>query len=288
VSDPRQTGLWPSMVSVSHGRVHGVAPHLAPLSVHTTLRGREIYLTGQGRHAVEPGRLLILNAGQSARTLVPAGQAADSLSVLFSRGLAQDVLRSSTLTDEQLLDAPEDASATTPRFVERTYGLDPITADLLDRLSRGRETLARDEALHALLLRLLVLHRGLRPEIARMPARRARTRLELFRRLSRARDFLDASLDAPVSTDTLARVACIAPHRLIRVFRETYGETPHRYAVRRRIERAAHLLATTDLPLAEVAAAVGFQSVGSFGTLFRRLRGVSPGRTRRKGNFRDA
>ena len=288
MSDPRQTGLWPTLVSVSRGRTHGVAPHLAPLSVHTTLRGHEIYVTSQGRHAVEPGRLLILNAGQSARTVVPTGQATDSLSVLFSRALAKDVLRGATSTEEQLLDTPEDASATPPLFVERTYAIDATTALLLDGLVHRREGSSPDEALHALLLRLLVLHRGLRPEIARVPALRARTRIELFRRLSRARDFLDASLDAPVSTDSLARVACIAPHRLIRVFRETYGETPHRYAVRRRIERAARLLVTTDLPVAAVARAVGFESVGSFGMLFRRMRGVSPGRVRRKGNFRDA
>lgn len=265
---------------------------MAPLSVHTTLRGREIYLTGtgRGRHRVEPGRLLILNAGQSVRTWVPPGFAASSVSVLFSPTLAADVARCLTLSDERLLEWPEAGGDSSPvGFVEQVYPLDAATQHLLETLARdpGPAMGVREEDLHALLERMLVLHRGLRPQIARVPARRASTRLELYRRLSRARDFLDATLDRSVAISEVARVACIAPHRLIRLFRDTFGETPHRYAVRVRVDQAVRLLQTTDLPVAEVAQAVGFESVGSFGTLFHRLRGASPGALR-KGNFREA
>jgi AraC-like DNA-binding protein len=262
---------------------------VAPLSVHTALRGREVYLTTQGRHGVAPGRLLILNAGQSVRTWVPGGVTTDSLSVLFSPTLTADVTRCLDLPDEQLLEDPAgDAEASGATFVEQVYPVDAVTSTLLRTLAHDPRC---EEALHALLERMLILHRGLQPQVARVPARRASTRLEIYRRLSRARDFLDASCERPVSLDELARVACIAPHRLIRLFRDTFGETPHRYGVRSRIEHAAHLLAAGDRPVADVARAVGFESVGSFSTLFRRLRGVSPGalrRSHRKGKIREA
>jgi AraC family transcriptional regulator len=279
--------------AVFRGRTRGVAPHTAPLSVHTTLRGREVYLTRLGRHRVAPGRLLILNAGQSVRTWVPTG-VTDSVSVLFSPALAADVTRCLALTEERLLESPEADTPSEPApFVEQVYPIDPRTSVLLETLARapGPVAGAREEALHVLLERMLVLHRGLRPQIARVPALRASTRLEIYRRLSRARDLLDASPDRSVPLHEVARVACIAPHRLIRLFRDTFGETPHRYSVRVRVAHAARLLGARDRPVAEVARAVGFESVGSFSTLFRRLRGMSPGAARRspqKGNFREA
>jgi AraC family transcriptional regulator len=283
----------PGRTAVRRGRTRGVAPHTAPLSVHTALRGREVYLTRLGRHEVAPGRLLILNAGQSVRTWVPTG-VTDSVSVLFAPALAAGVTRCLASTEERLLDSPEaDAHSAPTTFVEQVYPLDPRTSALLQALAHhpGPVAGAREESLHVLLERLLVLHRGLRPQIARVPALRASTRVEIYRRLSRARDLLDASLDRSVPVDEVARVACVAPHRLIRLFRDTFGETPQRYAVRVRVAYAARLLGSTDLPVAEVARAVGFESVGSFSTLFRRLRGISPGaarRSRQKGNFREA
>jgi AraC family transcriptional regulator len=279
--------LATTVVVLHRGRTRGAAPHVAPLSIHTTLRGREVYLTAQGRHAVEPGRLLILNEGQTARTMTSDDQAVDSLSVLFDRSLATNVLRSLTQSPERLLDDPlGDGFTGEPiEFVERAYPVEPRTARLLGALARegGAAREGREEIVHALLERLLVLHRGLRAEVALVPALRAATRLEVFRRLCRARDFLDASLDRPVSLVALSRVACIAPHRLLRLYSATFGETPHRYAVRRRMERAAQLLAGSDLRVDEVARAVGFESAGSFSTRFRRLRGASPGAFRRRG-----
>jgi len=60
------------------------------------------------------------------------------------------------------------------------------------------------------------------------------------------------------------------------------GVGPYRYVVVRRIERARRLLTQTEMPLADIAAAVGFDSQSSFTARFRREAGVSPGRLRKQ------
>jgi len=74
----------------------------------------------------------------------------------------------------------------------------------------------------------------------------------------------------------LAALAQVSEAHFIRTFRRTFGETPHRYLQRRRIERAMALLRDTDQPVTEVAFAVGFGSLGTFSRTFRDIVGVSP------------
>jgi AraC-like DNA-binding protein len=98
----------------------------------------------------------------------------------------------------------------------------------------------------------------------------------LARHLLRARDLVDGHYAEPLDLGALARSAHVSPRHFSRSFRRTFGETPHQYLLSRRIERARHLLRATDLRIADICLEVGFTSVGSFTTTFRRHVGVSP------------
>jgi transcriptional regulator GlxA family with amidase domain len=104
----------------------------------------------------------------------------------------------------------------------------------------------------------------------------------LARHLLRARDLADGRYAEPLDVEALARAAHVSPRHFARSFRRTFGETPYQYLLSRRLERARHLLRTTDLSVAEVCLAVGFTSVGSFTTTFRRHVGLSPTEYRRR------
>ena len=106
---------------------------------------------------------------------------------------------------------------------------------------------------------------------------------ERNRALLRARDAMDAAYERDLDVAALARLACCSPSHFIRSFKETFGETPHRYLQRRRVERAMHLLRTTGLPVTEVCWAVGFASLGTFTRTFVRVVGETPTAYRRRG-----
>ncbi|HTY32125.1 MAG TPA: AraC family transcriptional regulator [Mycobacterium sp.] len=96
------------------------------------------------------------------------------------------------------------------------------------------------------------------------------------RHLLRAKDLVDARYYEPLFVADLAAAACLSPAHFSRRFKQTFGESPHQYLLTRRLERAAGLLRATDWTVAAVCVAVGWESVGSFTTSFRRMFGVTP------------
>ena len=100
--------------------------------------------------------------------------------------------------------------------------------------------------------------------------------MPLSRHLVRVRDLIDRAYASPLDVPALARSAHVSPAHFSRSFRAAFGETPHQYLLRRRLERAKALLRRPELSVTDVCVAVGFSSLGSFSTQFRRFVGVSP------------
>ena len=94
--------------------------------------------------------------------------------------------------------------------------------------------------------------------------------------LRRAKDLVDRSYMQPLDVAALARHAHVSPAHFSRRFKAAFGETPHRYVLTRRVERAQELLRNTELSVSEVCLEVGFQSLGSFSSAFRRVAGMTP------------
>jgi AraC-like DNA-binding protein len=99
---------------------------------------------------------------------------------------------------------------------------------------------------------------------------------ELNRRLLRARDAMDRSYAAPLDVRAVAAVANISPAHFSRCFRAVFGESPHRYLQRRRVERSMFLLRESDHTVTEICFDVGFSSLGTFSRTFQEIVGESP------------
>ncbi len=106
---------------------------------------------------------------------------------------------------------------------------------------------------------------------------------ESNRRMLRARDAMDRNYTEPLDVHALARIAHVSEAHFIRTFRATFGETPHRYLQRRRVERAMAMLRQTERSVTDICMAVGFTSLGTFSRTFRTIVGESP-REYRAGN----
>jgi len=94
--------------------------------------------------------------------------------------------------------------------------------------------------------------------------------------MRRVRDRIDREFAQPLDVEALARGVHISAGHLSRSFVAAYGESPYRYLMTRRIERAMTLLRTTDLAVSEICFAVGYGSIGTFTTRFSELVGVAP------------
>lgn len=94
--------------------------------------------------------------------------------------------------------------------------------------------------------------------------------------------YVDRHYAKALTVRHLAALSGLSPFHFIRAFRAQAGQTPHRYLRARRIARAQELLVTTPMPITEICDAVGFQSLGSFSALFRRVTGETPAAYRAK------
>lgn len=102
------------------------------------------------------------------------------------------------------------------------------------------------------------------------------------RPLGRVLGYLEAELANEVRLGDLARVAGLSPAHFATAFRRSTGLPPHRWLMKRRIERAQEMLLGTDRPITEIAHSCGFASSAHFATAFRNSLGVTPSRWRRE------
>lgn len=266
--------------------IHGNAPQhhwkgTGCLSIKSFRGSEAIYKVGTGRYRVPQESYLVLNQRQPYELTIEAVEPIESFCLFFEDGFVEDVRRSLTVPTPKLLDDPEVNADESIYFFERTYPHDDIVSPALVHLKkelahRRDDDVWINQQLHGVLERLLAVHHGLNVEISSLTALRVATREELYRRLYRARDFVAASFDEPLTLDEMARVACLSTSHFLRSFQQLFGQTPHRFLTAQRLERARRLLLETDLPVTEICFRVGFESLGSFSSLFRKTQGVSP------------
>jgi len=103
-----------------------------------------------------------------------------------------------------------------------------------------------------------------------------------FARLCRARDYLGARYRERVTLENAAREACLSPFHFNRLFTQAFGETPHEFVTRVRIDAAKRLLLSENDSVTEICLEVGYESLGSFSSRFRSLTGLSPTAFRRE------
>ena len=109
---------------------------------------------------------------------------------------------------------------------------------------------------------------------------------ELTNRLMlRARDAMDRGYHNELDIAALAEIACVSKAHFIRTFKSTFGETPHRYLQRRRVERAMYLLRTTTDDITDICMNVGFSSLGTFSRTFTEIVGETPTQYRTRGRL---
>lgn len=278
---PRPCGPqgWPNVVLHATSRDVTYEEHEGPLSIKWVIRGEEIHEVGGIDYAVRRDRFLVLNHGRRYASRTAPAQTVEVFCVFFRPGFVEGVLGEIEANESDRLEGES-----TPRpieFVERLYPHDgivsPVLAEMWRSIDRGSVTEGSiDERLHLLADRLIHLHGREKREMRRVAAARPATREEVYRRVHRGRDFLESNLGERIDLEAIARAACLSPYHFLRSFKDCFGRTPHQYLTMRRLEKAADLLTRTDRSITEICFEVGFQSPGSFSSLFRRHSGSSP------------
>jgi len=275
--NPRAREL-PNCSAVLNGRgtTYEVNDYRTTLSLKSVVRGAARYHTPQGHYLLTPDAFLILNDGQRY-SLEFEGHGrirTETLCPFFQSGFLAQAAVAADLDDI-------DRAAPAIDFCERLYPKTGAVARALAHLDaglRGPQASATwlEDRMYALAQSLAALRFQVRGEAETFPGLRPTTRMELYRRLYRGRDFLLSCYDQPLTVAAAARVAGVSPFHFQRMFKLAFGRTPMQFLQETRLAAARRLLARTGDDITAICLAVGFESLGSFSWLFRKRFGVSP------------
>jgi AraC family transcriptional regulator len=167
-------------------------------------------------------------------------------------------------------------------WLERSHPLNPELKERLDYLIRVGDScssfssLRADAMIRNILLSLVRDARAAEATAERLAVSRRSTRIELFKRLSQARECIHSNYASPLPLESMAEKAQLNRQHFLRMFRDCFGSTPHQYLIEVRLAAARELLADTTEPVAAICRMTGFESPPSFSNLFRSKFGASP------------
>ena len=157
-----------------------------------------------------------------------------------------------------------------------------LVANSVARLvETARRELGRDQ--EAAKASLVTASHILQAEIERCSGANGSTRGGLAAwQIVRVRAYIDSNLHRTIHIGDLSGIARRSKAHFSRKFKLAVGESPHAYVVRRRLEKACHLMMTSAAPLSEIALSVGFSDQAHLCRLFRQAFGQSPASWRRE------
>ncbi|HZE57749.1 MAG TPA: AraC family transcriptional regulator [Chthoniobacterales bacterium] len=252
-----------------------------PLSLKSMFNGRALYRIERGEFSVDDSGYLILNNRQPYSIEIASPTAVETFVLWFPDGWAEEVLASLTRPNERLLDTPGLTSSAATFFERYTRHDETVSPRIRELRAAFKAKHAIDdtwleEKLRGLLAAMLKVQDAVKQQTNELPAVRASTREELWRRVNRARDFLHAHLGSRIRLAEVAAAACLSPFHLLRTFQAAFRQTPHEYLNQCRLERAKFLLEKTRIPVTAICLDCGFTSLGSFSALFHKSCGMSP------------
>lgn len=281
INAPCPEWKWPNMIIYNRTKSAYYPLHTGPLTLKFTIKGEEYFATKERSYRVQPFSYLIFNEGQKYSARIQTETESETLSVFFRPSFAEEVLSSLVTGEDNILDSSINQGTQPVRFMEMIYPFDGRIMQFMYKFAFAAKTGFDDnqwleEEFFLLLKLLLNIHRQVGEEIEKIPAVKKSTRMEVYKRINDAKDFIDDNFASEIKIEDAAKIACMSNFHFIRLFKTVFEDTPYKYIAQKRLSRAIDLVMKTDIPITEVCFSVGFSSLSSFSWLFKQKYGISP------------
>ncbi len=255
----------------------------SPLTVKHVFKGEEYYINHYCKYRVKIDSFIIFNDQQKYGSYIDSEEVTESFSVFFNPNYVRDVLSSLITSDDMILKNPFYPKRSTQQvnFIEKLYNRDNYIVPILEKLrtaiiNKNYSESYFNEQLYFLLEGLIFINRKLYNEIEKVIAAKKSTRLEVYRRLCIAKDYIESCYNEKITLASMAKAASMCQHHLLREFRKFYKITPYQYLMEARLLNAKKLLMQRSKSVSEISTQAGFEYLSSFSEAFNRRFGLSP------------
>ena len=255
-----------TLLTETTGAPYNCPEHIPGPGILTLLSGAGRFSVGNVTFPLNPTRYLLINRGSCLSIRLPRPDT-QPLFLFFRTDVVVDALT------KQHADFC---------WLERSHPMNPELKERLDYLVRvgsscsSFSTLRADAMIRDILLTLIRNALAAEATAERLAVSRQATRIELFKRLSLAREWIHANYASALPLESMAEKAQLNHQHFLRMFRDCFGSTPHQYLIEVRLAAARKLLTGTTETVNTVCRMTGFESAPSFTNLFRRRFGASP------------
>jgi len=255
--------------------------HWTTLSLKFAFGGSEQYILGNMKYGVEDNMYLILNRDATYQSLIDSVTPVESLTLNFTAKFVEDVFYSSFNSDEYLLDFPEVRDKYPVNFFQKLYHTDSILNIYVNNIlssvrGRNHDTDKLNEILHGILEHTFRTQLTASKEANELKSVKRSTRIELFNRLNKAKDYIESNYHEAIDLDKLSKVSSLCQHHFIRKFKSYTGVSPYQFLKQTRLKKARVLLENTGFSVTEICQNCGYESLSSFSFLFKNTFKTSP------------
>ncbi len=259
--------------------------HTVGIGLLTTARANCEYYVNGFRNHVNVNKVSFINRGSRLSIRIKEHESVPVL-LFFNSNLPDLVQHSLNYGHDVLLEQPFDNLPYDFSYLERLHINQRLQQTILSLVELGRScssfaALKSDMIIRNLFEDLLKDNRAACKLSQNIQAIKASTRLEIFKRVSAARDWIEEYYHTNITLEDIAAVAVMNSEHFLRMFKQIYLITPHQYLIELRLKKAKSLLECTPLTINDICQSIGFESVFSFSVLFKNRFGIAPSHYRK-------
>lgn len=254
--------------------------HVSRFTIRSITNGYQEYEIDGKSSILKNDNLLILNQGSQFENHLHQETNAEGITIAFNPNFINYYLHYINNTPEELLDNPFDNTNASLFFNQtsfpKTDKMSAIINLLMNSIKSGdKEPLYFQQLFLEILKELLQIEQNVKDQLLKLKALKSSTKVELYTRLSDAKDYIDAHLHDYLSLDIIAQKSCLSPFHFLRTFTELFDVTPYQYIKGERLKKAKFKIGNSSENLSRIMSSVGFDNNRTFQRAFQKEYGIT-------------
>lgn len=253
-------------------------------SIKYVVSGTEIYTLNNEQHIVKNNQYLLSNIEKEGVVEIESKQLVKGICISIDRNLIKQVVDFMIQPDSNCVEEELTNFFTTSNFLDSNYNdADTKVGKLLQSLPLNttegvsyQSNEPKTDFFYNLAEAIVQDQMPLFKQLHNISSIKYSTKKDLYKRIQKAKEFIDSSFENDLTISNIATHSFMSEYHFYRLFKQVQGISPMQYIIKKRLERAKHLIVKQQMPISEVALHTGFTDVFNFSKMFKKHFQASP------------